>query len=96
VSIDDIIHIAGDVNYSKFYLIGGRIMLVSKTLKVYEDLLIGHDFFRTHKSSLVNLKHVKRIISKEKLSIEMSDGSHAMLSRQCKDDFIQAMDCFVK
>jgi two-component system LytT family response regulator len=96
LSIDDIIHIEGDVNYSKFFLICGRTILVSKTLKVYEDLLIGNDFFRTHKSSLVNLKHVKRIISKEGLSIEMSDGSHALLSRQCKDDFIQAMDCFVK
>ncbi len=96
LNIGDIIRIEGDVNYSKFFLIGGRTIMVSKTLKVYEDLLIGNDFFRSHKSSLVNLKHVKRVISKDGLNIEMSDGSHAMLSRQCKDDFLQAMDSFIK
>lgn len=96
LNIGDIIRIEGDINYSKFFLIGGRTIMVSKTLKVYEDLLIGQDFFRTHKSNLVNLKQVKRVISKDGLSIEMSDGSQAMLSRQCKDDFLQAMDSFVK
>ena len=96
INVGDILHIEGDVNYSKFYLIDKRVIMVSKTLKVFEDMLSGHDFYRTHKSSLVNLKHVKRIISKDGLIIEMADGSHAMLSRHCKEDFIQVMDRYIK
>jgi two-component system LytT family response regulator len=96
VNIADIIHIEGDVNYSKFYLTEKRVIMVSKTLKVYEDMLSGHGFYRTHKSSLVNLKYVKRILTREGLSIEMTDGSLAMLSRHTKDEFIQIMDGYLK
>jgi two-component system LytT family response regulator len=94
VNIADIIHIEGDVNYSKFYLIEKRVIMVSKTLKVYEEMLAGHGFYRSHKSSLVNLKYVKRILTREGLSIEMTDGSITMLSRHCKDEFIRLMDAY--
>lgn len=96
VNIGDIVHVEGDVNYSKFFLIDKRVIMVSKTLKIYEDMLVGHGFYRTHKSSLVNLKHVKRIISKDGLIVEMANGSQAMLSRHCKDDFIRVMDRYIK
>jgi len=96
INIADIIHIEGDTNYSKFYLTGKRTLLVSKTLKEFEEMLVNHGFYRTHKSSLVNLNFVKRIITKDGLSIEMSDNSIAMLSRRSKDDFLKVMDNFVK
>lgn len=96
VNIGDIVHIEGDINYSKFYLIDKRVIMVSKTLKIFEDMLVGHGFYRTHKSSLVNLKHVKRILTRDGLSVEMSDGSHALLSRHTKEEFIQIMDGFSK
>jgi two-component system LytT family response regulator len=94
INIDDIIHIEGDVNYSKFYLAEKRVIMVSKTLKIFEEMLSGHGFYRTHKSSLVNLKHVKRILSRDGLTIEMSDGSQAVLSRHAKDEFIRLMDAY--
>lgn len=96
VNVSDIIHVEGDVNYSKFYLTGKRVIMVSKTLKVFEEMLAGHGFYRTHKSSLVNLQYVKRILTREGLSIEMADGSIAMLSRHGKDEFIQIMDRYLR
>ncbi len=96
VNVGDIVHVEGDVNYSKFFLTDKRVIMVSKTLKIFEDMLAGHGFYRTHKSSLVNLKHVKRIISKDGLIVEMVNGSQAMLSRHCKDDFIRVMDRYVR
>jgi len=92
LNIDNIIHIEGDVNYSKLFLTDKRVILASKTLKIFEELLSGHDFFRTHKSSLVNLKYVKRILSRDGLAVEMTDGSQAMLSLASKEEFIQLMD----
>jgi two-component system LytT family response regulator len=92
VNIDDIVHIEGDVNYSRFYLAEKRVIMVSKTLKIFEEMLTGHGFYRTHKSSLVNLKYVKRILSRDGLAVEMADGSHAMLSLASKEEFIQLMD----
>lgn len=94
INIDDIIHIEGDVNYSRFYLAEKRVIMVSKTLKIFEEMLSGYGFYRTHKSSLVNLKYVKRILSRDGLTIEMTDGSQAMLSRYTKDEFIRLMDTY--
>lgn len=92
INVDDIIQIEGDVNYSRLILTDKRVILASKTLKIFEDMLSGHGFFRTHKSSLVNLKYVKRILSRDGLAVEMADGSQAMLSLASKEEFIQLMD----
>lgn len=96
INIDDIIHIEGDVNYSRFHLTETRVIMASKTLKIFEEMLSGHGFYRTHKSSLVNLRYVKRIITRDGLSIEMADGSQAMLSLAAKEEFIQIMDRYSK
>lgn len=92
INIDDIIQIEGDVNYSRLILVKNRVILASKTLKIFEEMLSGHGFFRTHKSSLVNLKYVKRILSRDGLTVEMADGSQAMLSLASKEEFIRLMD----
>lgn len=92
INIDDIIQIEGDVNYSRLILTKDRMILASKTLKIFEEMLSGHGFFRTHKSNLVNLKYVKRILSRDGLAVEMADGSQAMLSLASKEEFIRLMD----
>jgi len=92
INIDDIIRIEGDVNYSRLILTENRVILASKTLKIFEEMLSGHGFFRTHKSNLVNLKYVKRILTRDGLAVEMADGSQAMLSLASKEEFIQLMD----
>jgi two-component system LytT family response regulator len=96
INISDIIHIEGDVNYSKFYLQEKRVIMVSKTLKVFEEMLSGHGFYRSHKSSLVNLKYVKKIITRDGLCIEMADGYQTKLALQLKEEFIQIMDKYTK
>lgn len=92
INIDDIIRIEGDVNYSRLILTEKRVILASKTLKIFDEMLSGHGFFRTHKSNLVNLKYVKRILTRDGLAVEMVDGSQAMLALASKEEFIQLMD----
>src|SRR5690349_21050842 len=62
IPVSDIVRCVGESSYTTFYLKGGNKMIVSKTLKEYEDLLNEHDFLRVHKSHLVNLNHVKSFI----------------------------------
>ena len=60
VELDDIIRCEADRNYTSFFLIGNRKILVSKTLKEYETLLSGHNFLRVQQSHLVNIDYVDR------------------------------------
>ncbi len=91
VNVDEIIRCESDNNYTRFFLTGHVQLLVSKTLKEYEDLLEPIGFFRTHKSSLINLRYIRKYIKGEGGTIIMEDGSAVELSRRRKDDFFKAL-----
>ncbi len=55
----EIIYLRGNANYTKVYLNNGKQFLVATHLKIIENRLLNHRFFRVHKSSLVNLDFVK-------------------------------------
>ena len=56
----EIMRCEGNDNYTRFYLINGKELLVSRTLKDFEDILTDHDFVRVHKSHLVNMSYVTK------------------------------------
>ncbi len=59
--LKNIICLEGQNNYTKLYFDDRKPLLVSKTLKEYDDILTEHNFVRVHKSFLVNELHVKKI-----------------------------------
>lgn len=91
MKVEDIIRYESDNNYTRFFLTGNQQILVSKTLKEYEDLLEPLGFFRSHKSSLINLRYIKKYIKGEGGTIVMEDGSIVELSRRRKDDFFRVL-----
>ncbi len=91
INIKDILRCEADNNYTNFYLNSGEKILVTKTLKEYEDTLSGLDFVRVHQSHLVNIKFVDRYIKGDGGTIVMADGSEVDVSRRRKDDFLKKM-----
>lgn len=51
-----------DQNYSIIVTNTGRQITVAKTLKVVQDLLPTNQFYRTHKSYLVNIYYIRKFI----------------------------------
>lgn len=80
----EIIYCEGVGNYTRFHFIKRAAMLVSRTIKEYEELLNDHHFLRVHKSFLVNLDHVGKY-EKEGL-LFMSNGDQVAVSRRKKDE----------
>ena len=58
-SVKEILYCEGEGNYSKIHTISGRTITISKTLQWLEETLPAEYFFRIHKSSYVNLGHVR-------------------------------------
>ena len=85
----EIIRLEGENNYTRFYFANQKPMLVSRTLKEYEDILSEHDFIRAHKSHLVNKKFVKHL-DKEGL-LWLTDGSHIAVSRRKKEEVLKEL-----
>jgi len=57
----NITHVESDNYYSTFHLMCNTKIMMSKTLKHYEEIL-GEDFVRVHRSFLVNLRHISKLI----------------------------------
>jgi two-component system LytT family response regulator len=85
----DIIRLEGESNYTRFFFSNHKPVLVSKTLKEYEELLSSHDFIRVHKSYLVNRTFVQHMDRDGVLWL--TDGSHILVSRRKKDEVMKEL-----
>lgn len=92
LTVADIVRVESDEGYSVFYNTDGKKYIVSKHLKEYEEVLPEKEFFRIHKSHLINVKKVKKYIRTEGNFIEMEDGSVVEIARRKKDEFLQVMN----
>jgi two-component system LytT family response regulator len=61
IDIHDIVRCEAHNNTTEFHLKNGNRILVSKTLKEFEEMLPQQNFFRCHQSHLVNLNFVSRV-----------------------------------
>lgn len=88
----DIIRCEAKGTYTEFFFTNNKKLLVSKPIKVYEELLSTHGYFRVHKSHLINLKHVKEYIKGRGGNLIMTDNSTVIVASQKKDEFLK---CFL-
>ena len=91
VKIADISWLESDNNYTNFYLKDGKKIVVSKTLKEYDEMLTPFRFFRIHKSHMINLAYLERYRKGEGGSVIMEDGTELEVSRRRKEDFMRAL-----
>lgn len=91
VELKDIIRCEGYKNYTTFYLTNQQEIVVSKTLKEYENLLDQHNFLRIFQSHLIHLNFVKRYLRGLKGQIEMIDGTILPVSREKKLQLIEKL-----
>ncbi|MBI2257821.1 MAG: response regulator transcription factor [Flavobacteriia bacterium] len=92
VELDKIIRCEADRNYTSFYLVDHKKILVSKTLKDYETLLSGYNFIRVQQSHLINLDYVDRYDKAHGGSVVMKDGSEVPLSPNKRDMFFKILE----
>ena len=62
LDVVEIVNIEASGPYSQFYTIDKKQYITSKPLGHYEDLLRANNFFRLHRSHLINLLHVNSIM----------------------------------
>ena len=91
INPEDIIRIEANNNYSHFYFTNRAKVIVSKTLKDFEELLVGHNFYRVHQSHLINLKYVDAVKTDDGDYILLQYGHRVEISRRKKTDFLQKL-----
>ena len=88
--INNILYCRGDNNYTTFYFDNKTKVVVSKTLKTYEKELEGHNFFRCHKSYLININKVGKFLRAQRIVV-MEDGSEISVSMRKKEEMAKKL-----
>ncbi|MCU0429149.1 MAG: LytTR family DNA-binding domain-containing protein [Cytophagaceae bacterium] len=88
VRIQDIIRCQANDNFTDFYFVNNKKLMICRTLKFYEDLLSDSGFMRIHKSHLINIQYVKKYIKGKYGTVIMSDNAEVDISPNKKEEFL--------
>ncbi len=91
IKIHDIVRCEADNTYTIFSLINSKQkIVVSKPIKEYDELFCEYNFFRVHKSHLINLDHVIELKQGEILTLANSET--VPVARTRKESFLKAIN----
>lgn len=79
-SVDNIIYLKSENNYTHVYRKEGKSLFISKTLKHFQNKLEENQFIRIHNSYLINIYHVKQFVKGD--YVIMSNGEKITVSRR--------------
>ena len=91
IEVDDMVSLQADSNYTIIHMNTMQKMVISKTLKEFEELLDPAQFARIHKSYIVNLKYIKEYSTTDGGIVKMTDGNQWSISRRQLDTFLEKM-----
>lgn len=91
VNVSDIIRCESTGNYTQFIILNQKPVLVSKTLKEYDDILTDYNFFRVHQSHLVNLNHIIRLDKADGGTLVLTNDHTVPVSTRKKEALVKAL-----
>ncbi|MCD4730695.1 MAG: LytTR family DNA-binding domain-containing protein [Bacteroidales bacterium] len=89
LKVKEIIYVESDGRYSTFFLESGENVMVSNTLKHYQEMLIDFGFFRVHKSYLINLNHIHRFEKAEGGYVILTDDAKVPVASRKRDQLLE-------
>lgn len=88
VQVGQIAHCKASQDYTTITLKDGKQVLVTRSIKYFDELLTDYNFFRTHHSHLVNKEYIKKYVKGEGGYIITDNGDEIPISRRKKTDFL--------
>ena len=81
LNIEDVMYCQADSNYTIFVDKNAKKHIVSRSIKEYSDLLEQFGFLRVHRSAVVNLSFIKKMIRTRPCQLIMQDDNRIRVSQ---------------
>lgn len=92
VPVKDIIRLEAYSNYTKFYIKGcENLVVVSRTLKHYQQKFKEQEFVRPHQSHLVNRAYIDAYTTQNGGFLILKDDTRIEVSRRKKRDILNCL-----
>jgi len=87
--MNDIMYLQAEGSYTFLYNKARKKILVSKSLKEFEETLPANLFCRIHHSVIINVNFVKKYFKGRGGYVQMEDGASLEISARKKNDFLE-------
>jgi two-component system LytT family response regulator len=88
VEIQNITFCESDGCYSIVHTVAGERIMISKTLRGFDDMLNESGFYRVHKSYLINLSHISRFEKQEGGYVILTGGDKVPVSSRKREELL--------
>jgi two-component system LytT family response regulator len=88
VAIDDILYLKAEGSYTHFYTVNSKPMTITKKISEFEAIESRGNFMRVHRSHVVNLNRIRKILKKDRGVIEMENGDMLSISADKKQELL--------
>jgi len=88
VEVDSIVKCQSSGNYTTFYFKDGKQLVISRTLKEFDEQLSDSGFFRVHRSWLVNQSYIIGYDKREGGGVVLKDQSRLPVSPTKKEELL--------
>ncbi len=92
VYTNQIVSCQSDNSYTTFHLADKSKILVSKSIKMYDEILSPCGFMRIHRSHLINLEHINYYEKQDGGTIVMNNNNNIPVAHQKKADLLKYLD----
>ncbi|WP_396212318.1 LytR/AlgR family response regulator transcription factor [Flavobacterium sp.] len=92
--VSDIIRCESEDNYTTFYIKNNKPVVISKTLKEYEEMLAEYGFERIHQKHLINLAYLKSYVKRDGGFVVMTDNTELPISPRKKERLQELIKAF--
>jgi two-component system LytT family response regulator len=96
VPVNEILYCEADGNYVHVHLAGHPSIMVSSSLKEYNDMLTAEGFFRVHKSYLVNMKYIRRFEKAEGGFVILDNKTKVPVASRKRDELLEIFEQLTK
>jgi two-component system LytT family response regulator len=92
IEVNKIVRLEADGSYCSIFLDSGEIIVASKNMGFFEQLLPEKEFIKVHRSHVINLHFVDAIIKNDGGFIKLTSGAEIPISRRKKDEFLRLIE----
>jgi len=81
LELEDIVRLESSNNYTYIYCLNAKPLLISKTIKLFEEILPESFFIRCHQRHIVNLHYVRSYVRADGAYLLLEDNNQIPISR---------------
>ena len=90
-SSEQIVRVQGEGNYTRVVFMKDPSVLVCRCIGDYEAIVTDAGFVRVHRSSFVNIMHIRKMLRGKSARLQMANGDEVDVSDRYRDVLFEAL-----